>query len=131
MITELKAAFGAMSLARQVSAAVVAILLVAGIVTLIGWSMGAGDRQRAAQADAEATMAGARTKAAGDAVRAADEASKGAAADEQATRDNTGAIRGAAGADGPVAPAVADEGRRRICQRQSSAADPSCKRYRE
>ncbi len=131
MITSLKSAFDAMSLLSRVCAVLAAVLLVAGVVTLIGWSMGAGDRQKAAQADAEATMAGARTKAAGDAVRAADEAAKGAAADEQATRDNTDAIRGAPGADKPVAPAVADKGRRRICQRQSAAADPSCKRYRE
>lgn len=102
-------------------AAVVALLLVAGIVFHV-----TNGAREAAQNKVNAEMSGARAKATAEAGQVVDRAHDFQSGSEALSRENADAIRQAPGADQRLDPALADVARRRMCERASLRRTAEC-----
>jgi biopolymer transport protein ExbB/TolQ len=114
-------------IAVKLIAMVVGALL---LIVVVGFTVRSCDqrRSRASQARVERSQAEAASNSAADAIGTVARSSEASRASEELTRSNEQQIRGAAGANDKVNPAVRDAGIAALCRRQSYANDPRCKR---
>lgn len=119
MLPALRAANGALTLAGWIAAAIAGVIL----VLLVVWLVGSPFREAATAAKARAgeTFGQARTEAGRDAAVITDKAGKGAASDEQISRENADAIR-----DACPGPRCNDTALRRVCNRPAYRNNAEC-----
>lgn len=106
--------------------------IVAGALLIVAIGLGVHScdkrRSQAAQVRVERSQAEAASNSAADAIGTVARSGEAAAASEALTRSNEQQIRGAAGANDKVNPAVRDAGIAALCRRQAYAHDARCKR---
>jgi hypothetical protein len=108
------------------------IAIVVGVIVLvlvIGFTVRSCDSRhnKAAQSRVERGQAEAASNSAADAIGTVARSGESERASEDLTRSNEQQIRGAAGANDKVNPAVRDAGIAALCRREAYRNDPRCK----
>jgi FtsZ-interacting cell division protein ZipA len=115
----------------EIGARLIAIVIgVIALILIVGFTVRSCDSRhsKAAQTRVERSQAEAQSNSAADAIGTVQRSGESAAASEELTRSNEQQIRGAAGANDKINPAVRDAGIAALCRRQAYAHDPRCKR---